>query len=273
MSLSTWIRVPEVRERLDAITPPYQRILGIPLLVTPDGSRHTIGVAFDYALRFSLQKRCRAARGILVAEIGAVLIEKHLSRSGKRHLQTLRQRVGRTYNGSLDDLLVDTLRLAQLDVVRRAGPAYFDEASFIEPSPVDQAQVRALLGHVPWKRFEHKRLRLNPTFGEYSFLVGGADADVISGDRLIEVKTVANAWVEREYTRQAVGYALLERWASHGRTSIKRVEIYFSRHATFYGFDVEDITARSKFKQHETWLRRHIHYGLVPLHTRDSEAS
>jgi hypothetical protein len=56
--------------------------------------------------------------------------------------------------------------------------------------------------------------------------VGGAGADMIIGDLLLEVKARANATIRREDVYQAVGYALLD---YHDAFQIRQVVLYLTR--------------------------------------------
>lgn len=57
MSLSTWTKREDVRGHMDAVLPDYVRTLYLPIVVAPgDCSRTLVGTAFDYALRFELQR-------------------------------------------------------------------------------------------------------------------------------------------------------------------------------------------------------------------------
>lgn len=50
--------VTEHANRLKVVRPPPPRALGVPLLIPPRSNRHwLIGTAFDYLLRFELQRR------------------------------------------------------------------------------------------------------------------------------------------------------------------------------------------------------------------------
>ena len=71
-------------------------------------------------------------------------------------------------------------------------------------------ELLVLWGLVRWDAFTPTRLpALNPTFGEGSRLVGGADADIVVDDLIIEIKVVKEAKLAIGYVRQLVGYALL----------------------------------------------------------------
>ena len=56
--------------------------------------------------------------------------------------------------------------------------------------------------------------------------MGGADADMIIGDLLLEVKASANATIKREDFYQIIGYVLLD---CHDAYQIERVGLYLAR--------------------------------------------
>jgi hypothetical protein len=60
-------------------------------------------------------------------------------------------------------------------------------------------------------------------------MVGGADADLIAGDTLIEIKTTKTGAIERDQVRQLVGYVCLAR-ASQAY-EVNKVAVYASRFA------------------------------------------
>lgn len=104
----------------------------------------------------------------------------------------------------LKTLATHALRLAALD--------YYYRARYLDPHPykiirAEVEEIVELLRVVPVAKFRHPEvMMLNPTFGLLSALVGGADADLICGDRFIEIKTVAEGRVKRQDVRQLVGY-------------------------------------------------------------------
>lgn len=69
---------------------------------------------------------------------------------------------------------------------------------------------------------------MNPSFGASSALVGGADADLIAGDELIDWKVVKRPRQGlRSHLAQLAGYAILSQM--EGRP-LKTCSLYFARH-------------------------------------------
>jgi len=102
-------------------------------------------------------------------------------------------------------------------------------------------ELQALYEIVPWQEFQPKeRLVLNPVFGEGSRLLGGADADLVLDEQLIEIKTVPKQTLTLETVRQLVGYALLaNKYGVNGDgrdDTILRLGVYYSRTGMLHRF-------------------------------------
>ena len=59
--------------------------------------------------------------------------------------------------------------------------------------------------------------------------MGGADADLIAGDMLIEIKTTQQACIERDHMRQLIGYVALDRSSDDELPRLASVGVYFPR--------------------------------------------
>jgi hypothetical protein len=123
-------------------------------------------------------------------------------------------------------------KLAQLDQVLRAGyPPTFGEEDGVREAEIAEEVARLLsLGKPMWDlAVVRSPLVLNPTFGAASLLVGGADADLIAGQELIEIKTTREARIELDHMRQLIGYVSLARASEADLPRITSVGVYFSR--------------------------------------------
>lgn len=135
-----------------------------------------------------------------------------------------------------DELFRAAFGLAGLDTYY--GSAYTESIGDV-PDMADVDDLRRL-----WRTLESSDmcnlevpLILNPTFGAGSSLVGGADADIISGDTLIDVKTTKFPMVKENYYHQLVGYWALSHIGGVDGVDghkIGRLGIYFSRHGVLY---------------------------------------
>jgi hypothetical protein len=136
------------------------------------------------------------------------------------------------------------LRLARLDPYLRAG--IVDE----EPERVeddDLADILELLRIAPWKDLgSPTALWLNPSFGVHSERVGGADCDLISGDRLLDLKVVTNP-NRRADLRQLLAYWILARAARESDPAFPMIDqlgIYYARHRELWLLPVADFKRR-----------------------------
>jgi hypothetical protein len=145
--------------------------------------------------------------------------------------------------------------LAKLDDFYRSRR--FDP-TFEVANPLDVEELLALLDVVPFdKLLDDKVMLLDPDFGESSGLVGGADADLITGDMLVDFKTTIKSETEATILDQLLGYYLLSR---HRRQvdptfpAINRVAIYFCRHGHLWTLDVDAWTGHQQFAEMEKWF-------------------
>lgn len=282
MSVSELIERKDVREALDLIIPPYRRAQQASIQVPPPARGHSlIGTAFDYALRLELQRRCPHARGkAWIAEASVQQVERRLvlltaartaggegivfSSNGEpisyRQLRRIAARGRRRVENArifarkhaarrhpdqawMARLAEHALRLARLDPIFRAG--YLGDEVIAENTPEQIEQIVALLGCTPFGALvDSSAMQLNPTFGAWSSFVGGADADLLAGGRLIDVKVTAAANVERSMVRQLVAYLILAERARRDGASIPRItslEIYFARHGHRWSMEADRV--------------------------------
>jgi hypothetical protein len=79
---------------------------------------------------------------------------------------------------------------------------------------------------------------LNPTF-DGSFDIGGADADILVDDLLLEIKTTTNDAFERvDHLYQLLGYALLDYSSEY---AISRVGVYLARRGVLVEWTIDDV--------------------------------
>lgn len=275
MSVTELIKQNDVREILDRIIPPYQRSQRSVVIQVPSraGSQRLLGTAFDYALRFEIHRRSPQALVTgWVAEASLVHLERALAlaqavreagetsmitgpAAGVRHEEVRRLVLGakrcirearifvREHLGVrqpdrawMEQLAEHAIGLARLDAVHRAG--YLGPELLSPGKPAEIAEIVALLHSVPFDLLlDGSDVLLNPTFGRWSALVGGADADLIIGGRLIDLKLLASAAVERDMVRQLVAYLILAECARRDGEPLPQIsslEIYLARHARLW---------------------------------------
>lgn len=241
-----------------------------------------VATAFDYLLRFHLQRLNKSAQASLwAAEQGVEMIgaeelvydlDSGRLSSGKADRQRRKadshiaeaRRVHASYlkTGKVDDdLLATCLRLAYLDVALRVGPDRIDWKGVDKPDRADIADLRALLRVVDESAFKSSNLcLLNPTFGLASSLVGGADADILLDDCLIDVKNTKDPHLDGRDFLQLIGYYLLNGYAGAscaGNTVVRPINslaIYFSRYGFLWRFPVEDVLPRKSLPETSRWF-------------------
>lgn len=275
MSVTDLLKHGAVRDLLDPLLPSIPVKLDVPLKVPPGSKNYSlVGTAFDYALRFELQRRSPD-----------ITTRRWLAESSLQLLD-LRARALKARSGSADqiahatgdfskaqkiverakacistyiqdpnpsaksrtDMVAHAIRLARLDVVYRAG---LIDREFSVAHRDDVQNILQLLKIAPYKALgSDGALHLNPTFGRFSEMVGGADADVISGGVLIDFKAVLDASLRKSYRRQLLSYVILALAARSEDATFPKVEsigVYFARHAHLWTMPVATFTKKSSF--------------------------
>ncbi len=283
MSLTSFVRLPKVAACLKTLLPPSDcRKVPATLKVEPRTDHYTlVGTAFDYLLRFEVQRRApHAHTGKWVAENAVEYLERYSSMiqvtpremtpaggdvydlgvGAYRVVEDAKSAVGAYVrkksprSSERAELARHALRLARLDPLFRAGVL---DLRFEEADAEDAEDLLAMLSIVPFETLIHDRMMLlNATFGESSRLVGGADADLITGNTLVDIKTVKRAVVTPGYFYELLGYLILsrnERRASRRFPEVNCLGVYFSRHGHLWTFDVKSMVRMKSFRKVEEW--------------------
>ncbi len=134
-----------------------------------------------------------------------------------------------------DELVLKTLRFSMLDYFYRGSLGSMFGDTFIPDNSnlKDEVDDLKALHHIIPDYFKtlHRSVWLNPDFKETSLLVGGADADLIVDQCLIDIKTTSKMQVNEFTWSQLVGYLIL---AEEARKHIefplvRKFGVYFSR--------------------------------------------
>jgi hypothetical protein len=251
----------------------------VPLKVEPRSKRYMlVGTAFDYLLRFELQRRAphaiserRVAESAPWVSVGRDLLmeadEEHYM-PPEQVAERMRLLLDNAMAAVADyvkqkfptaakqtELAGHAIRLAKLDPVYRAGRL---EPDFEEASPEDIQDLIDLLAVVPFDELLHdKLLLLNPNFRQTSLLVGGADADLIAGDLLVDFKTTKKGEIEVGNLDQILGYLLLarkQRSVDPTFPVINRLGLYFCRHGYLWSLEASTWTSHPEFPGVEQWF-------------------
>lgn len=230
-----------------------------------------VGTAFDYLVRSELKRlHPEAIENGFIAENSIALVDRdvmlsgnfqaHNVRIGEKELQTMinasvrfkAERAAFMVNGIMtDDFIEATIRYARMDVVFRAG-MYDDVEKEVDQSDIEDMRMLYDLIPLELKRPDNAIL-LDPTFGEASKRVGGADVDLIIGDTMIDIKTTKEMKLDGYIWSQIVGYLVLADetiGVEKNLPYIENIGLYFSR----YGY---------LWKIEANYVRKNTHYGEV----------
>lgn len=278
MSLTSFIHIPEVRRRFTETFPKPRVDLDAKIVAPPLTTHYSlIGTAFDYLMRFYVKRlNPEAVESAWVAELAIDHLERYqeyfVAKKGyttdyienitarARNIIRKAKAVSSAYEqtGNItEELLVGTLHLAQLDPIFRAG--------IIDPNigtadERDIKDLRNLISAIDPRNFKANQICvLNPTFGEGSRLVGGADCDLLIDNTLLDIKTVKALEIKRDYFNQLIGYYILFTIGGIDNISLDRIEnvgIFFSRHLVLHMFPVDTFTRNRSFTEFAKWFRR-----------------
>ena len=153
-----------------------------------------------------------------------------------------------------------SIGLAYLDNVFRVGVI---DPNMFAPAPEelikDLTNMVSLLGPEPFKA--KKRCLLNPTFGPGFLLVGGADADLIIDDTLIDVKTSKHLVFDREMFNQIVGYYVLSCIGEVDgcpQANVKQLAVYYARYGILHQIPIDACIDRTNLQQFIRWFRKRV---------------
>lgn len=265
MSLLTFLEQKDVRDRFNQTFPKPKLTQKLPLLAPPRTKNYAlIGRAFDYLLRFQIKAlNPHAIERGWVAQNALHFFKTNAQTRLYEQAYLIITEATEHYTDFLqtqqltDTLLRSALRLAKIEAIYRSKKL---DPNLDQIDDDDIADLKALLAHVNVEQFTSPEpILLNPAFDLASLVVGGADADLIIGDALIEIKTVKEFSLERRDFNQLLGYYVLAKLAGIDNAppghEIKRLGVYFSRYAYLYQFDVLDVIDPQTFPPFLQWFK------------------
>lgn len=227
--------------------------------VEPTTARYSrIGVAFDYAFRFGLKHRLgdkTNSRSGLVAELSVhIVVKEKYPENYQRFSDKLENAIFWMESSEINDSEEGRLaakaafELADLEPIFRTKMLF----PFPEITETEVEELIALYSLIDFEIIENsEKIFLNPAFGDGSRKVGGADADIIVDDMIIDIKTTKHPKFTPEMLRQLVGYSLLANkfgvitengdCAPH---KITKMAVYFSRAGKFFMMNLDDCVNR-----------------------------
>jgi len=277
MSLKTFLDNKDVRARFSEEFAKPKFALKKEILAPPVTKHYSlVGTAFDYLMRFYIKRlNPEAVTQEWVAESSIKSMRKiGFAFTSQRQVMPIDDNVIASANQMLsqakkaysnymqsgemnDELIKCTILLAQLDTYFRAGIIDEDFGTIDEGDVTD---LQRLISIVKPDSFKAKELcLLNPTFGEASELIGGADADLVIDNTLIDIKTTMQLEFKRDHFNELIGYYTLYKIGGIPDAPVKpKIEdlgIYYSRYGELYTFPVTSVVPLSKFPSFIEWLK------------------
>lgn len=252
-----------------------------------------VGTAFDYLLRFSLEKRFIQnvygrkwvaensldyfkGRGVYIptghkipSEYTNVKewIDSRKSRNNMvlNKFDDCKKIYSKFIAGELrgsKQILEACLFLAKLDSIVRVGPDIIERINFESEDPSDVADMANLLRNCNLDLFApKKKIILNPTFGRASMLVGGGDGDIIVDGCLIDIKVKKELKLHRPEYNQLLGYYMLYLLSGidgHKSTKIERIGIYFARHNMLWTRAINEVDPNDSLRNTALQLEKQL---------------
>jgi hypothetical protein len=236
-----------------------------------------IGTAFDYLLRFWLRRNvpeCHtrpwvAQSSLKKAEQKSIGDQEAIRASIERAEE---ERDAFLETGTLTtDLIESALDLARIDSIHRSNRAPENLGEYDEDDIVDCIKLMHVLEESD--ELDDEEVYLNPTFGQASRLVDGADADAVLDGTLIDVKVTGNSTFKTDYWRQLVGYLVLSdlhdlfyeaslyeefEEISHvvapEPMEIDEFGIYFARHGELLTFPASNVYDAENYPEFREWF-------------------
>jgi hypothetical protein len=262
MSLTKFISIPDVKQKFAEEFPLPSVSLKGPIIAPPITNNYgLVGTAFDYLMRFYLER----LNPNCIKEPWVARISVELSRPSTQlftatsRLLVFAEKSYQCYlkTGTVDDdILKSAIFLAQLDVIYRVGMV---DKKMGTADEGDLSDLRNLLEAVKPDSFKaHEICILNPTFGDASGLVGGADADLLIDGVLIDIKTTKKLEFTREQYNQLVGYYILNRISGQMATKrgvgISTMGIYYSRYGSLHLIPTDVIADKENLSEFIAWF-------------------
>ncbi|MCK8061701.1 MULTISPECIES: hypothetical protein [unclassified Fusibacter] len=266
MSLTTLLQRPEVKAKFkeEFIKPRFK--YNKELLAEPLTNNYSvIGVAFDYLARFHIEK-VNSHHNVKSRQwIAETYVERSCLLPWKEDAYNMiieevkYAKEEFMVEGIVDEFLIKPLiKMSRIDMIHRSAQNDIDV--FAEVDSKDIEDIQNLYNVFKQQDWVAKDVcYLNPVFGEASLMVGGADADLIFNDVLIDFKTIKKAGMTRTSFDQLMGYYLLNEIGGiteKGKIqTINSVAIYSSRYGEIMKIDIEDIFDTNRLPELKSWMK------------------
>lgn len=284
MSLTSLIKSDqELRNKIRATFSRPKLEKNRPLLVEPLTKRYSlVGTAFDYIFRFYLERinNLTNKSEVWIAEQAIELIKssEELYLAGKDIINRVKElkkeyvEIGKFSR----DLIRETIRMSYIDPVFRAGVGVEYIGTDADEDDIIDIEKQFALLEESYFRAEDTCL-LNPTFGEASRLVGGADADFLIDNKLIDLKTTKKLELKLNDFCQIIGYLVLHKISGineQREIEINQLGLYYSRYGYLFLFDIQDIVDDKSLSEFIEWFESKIRQNFINLSfKRDRKSS
>lgn len=155
-----------------------------------------------------------------------------------------------------DSLIKSALFLARLGINYRVGIIDQNLGNENEMNIKDIRQLMAVLKDEYFQVDNH--CIINPTFGDGSQLVQGADGDLIIDDTLIDIKVTKNLAVERIHLNQTIGYYIFSLIGGVNDDKdfkpIKNIGLYFARHGVLWKISLSVLADEKTILEFKDWF-------------------
>lgn len=265
MSIKQLIKDPSVASHLRAMVhrpalPASASLLAPPIALA---SSSLIGTAFDYCARWAVKRQNPHAieRQWYAEEVvkGLEITQPTLARRAAK-MCAAAKKAEKAYIKAgkwADSILRAALVLATIDPIGRRDAGH-DVIGVVSDDEV--RDLCQLVEITDWSVFATKGLcLLNPEFGLMSTLVGGADADLVIDQQIIDVKTTKKLALVPADVDQVLAYFLLHHVASVGDLEpsppITSVALYFARFAFLYVIELSALAGTQELVTHVEWFK------------------
>ena len=277
MSLTSMLKHKEIVKVFKSEFPLDIRLEGKIRAAPVTGNYTLVGSAFDYLLRFWIERHNKnvysrpwiAEDSLELSRMTFDTKDPNTSKPSKSERRiscedrmekiiAIAKNEHRKYmnSGTIDDSLIKCcILLAQCDVYMRSGTFPKSLGTTLDG---DVQDLKNLIAIADRNMFQVKdEVFLNPQFGDGSELVGGADADLIIDDTLVDIKTTKRLKFTQDHYNQIIGYYILSKIGKVNdkyNPDIRYVGIYFSRYGILHRMPVSDIENATNFAKFTDWF-------------------